>query len=109
MEQETRARRSENRRPELARATLFLGGMYSADSPEEIRTKLSKVAGVVEVLVTNYVETPYGIVQVFYDSHQVTRDEVLARISPPYWATLLEDKDPRREQILLRYTEVYVC
>ena len=83
--------------------------MYCADSPEEIRTKLSTVAGIVEVLVTNYVETLYSIVQVFYDSHKVTRDEVLARIGPPYWATLLEDKDPRREQILLRYTEVYVC
>ena len=57
-----------------------------------------------EVLVTNYVETPYGVAQVFYDSHQVSRDEVLARIGAPYCAILLEDKDPRREQVLLRYS-----
>ena len=109
MEEESRARYSEDHRSDLARAILFLGGMYCPKCPEEIRTRLSKLSGVVEVLVTNYIETSYGVVQVFYDSQQVTRDEVMARIEPPYWATLLEDKDPRREQILLRYTEIYVC
>ena len=52
--------------------------MYCGDYPEEIRKRLSKVEGVLEVLVTNYVETPYGVTQVFYDSHEVSRDEVLA-------------------------------
>ena len=109
MEMETRARHSELDRPDLARAILFLGGMYCPKCPEEIRARLSKINGVVEILVTNYVDTPYGIVQVFYDSHTVSRDEVLARIGPPYYAMLLEDRDPRREQILLRHTEIYVC
>jgi len=57
--------------------------MYCGDCPEENRKRLSKVEGVLEVLVTNYVETPYGVVQVFYDSHQVSRDEVLARVGLP--------------------------
>ncbi len=68
---------------------MFLGGMYGAESPEEIRTLLSIIQGVVEVLATNYVESPYGIVQVFYDSQQIARNETLARIGPPYWAILL--------------------
>lgn len=109
MEEKEKRAHHVNSRAELARAVLFLGGMYCSDCPEEVRTMLSKVKGVVEVLVSNYVETPYGIAQVFYDSHQVTRDEVLAKLGPPYYAILLEDKDPRREQILLRYTEIYVC
>jgi len=105
MEQDERARRSESEKQNLARATPFLGGMYCGDCPEEIRKRLSKLEGVLEVPVTNYVETPYGVAQVFYDSHQVNRDEVLARVGAPYYAILLEEKDPRREQILLRYTE----
>ncbi len=109
MEEETRARHPENSRPDIARATLFLGGMYCPTCPEEIRARLSKINGIVEVLVSSYVETPYGIVHIFYDSNRVTRDEVMARIGPPYYAVLLEDRDPRREQILLRYTETYVC
>lgn len=109
MEEETHAHRSENSRPELAKAVLFPGGMYCSECPKEIGTKLSIVDGVVEVLVTNYVETSYGIAQIVYDSRQVTRDEVIAKLGPPYYATLLEDKNPRREQILLRYTETYVC
>ena len=109
METVARARHPETHRPDLARAIFFLGGMYGHNSPEEVRARLLKVAGVVEVLATNYVETLYGIVQVFYDSRQVSRDEVFARVGPPYYAILLEDKDPRREQILLRHTEVYVC
>lgn len=109
MEEQARARHTGTSRPDLARATILLGGMYCQDCPETVRTRLSKIDGVIEVLVTNYVETPYGIVQVFYDSHEVARDEVLAKLGPPYYAILLEDKDPRREQILLRYTEIYVC
>ncbi len=63
----------------------------------------------VEVLVTDYIETPYGVAQIFYDSKQVGRDEILARLDSPYWATLIEDRDPNREQMLRRYTEIYVC
>jgi copper chaperone CopZ len=88
---------------------MFLGGMYCSDCPETVRSRLSKIDGVVEVLVTNYIETAYGVVQIFYDSNRVSRDEVLAKLGPPYYAILLEDRDPRREQILLRYTEIYVC
>ena len=109
VEKGTRARQGENIRQELARATLFLGGMYCPECTAEIRNRLSNVEGVVEVLVTNYVETPYGIAQVFYDSKQVSRDQVLAKLDSPYWATLIEDKDPKREQLLQRYTEIYVC
>ncbi len=109
MEARTRARRHEALRPELARATLFLGGMDSPDCPANIRTRLSQVKGVVEVLVTDYIETPYGVAQIFYDSKQVGRDEILARLDSPYWATLIEDRDPNREQMLRRYTEIYVC
>ncbi len=109
MEARTRARRREALRPELARATLFLGGMDSPDCPANIRTRLSEVKGVVEVLVTDYIETPYGVAQIFYDSKQVGRDEILARLDSPYWATLIEDRDPNREQMLRRYTEIYVC
>ncbi len=109
MEARTRARQGENVRQELARATLFLGGMYCPECTAEIRNRLSKVEGVVEVLVTNYVATPYGIAQVFYDSKHVSRDQVLAKLGSPYWATLIEDKDPQREQLLQRYTEIYVC
>ena len=83
--------------------------MYCPDCPETIRTRLSKARGVVEVLVTNYIQTPYGVAQIFYDSTQVSRDEVLAKLGQHYWATLIEDKDPIREQVLLRYTEIYVC
>lgn len=109
MEAVTRARQTQPRHAELARATLFLGGMYCQDCPAAIRTRLSKAKGVVEVLVTNYVEAPYGVAQVFYDSSQVSRDELLARLGSPYWATLIEDKDPKREQLLQKYTEIYVC
>jgi copper chaperone CopZ len=83
--------------------------MYCPECTGTIRDRLSKVEGVVEVLVTNYVETPYGIAQVFYDSKQVSRDQMLANLESPYWATLIEDKDPKREQLLQRYTEIYVC
>jgi copper chaperone CopZ len=109
VETRTRARHLEDVRQELARATLFLGGMYCSKCTEEIRNRLAKVGGVVEVLVTNYVETPYGIAQVFYDSKQVSPDQVLAKLGSPYWATLIEDKDPKRERLLQRYTEIYVC
>ncbi len=81
-----------------------MGGMYSPECTAEIRTRLSKVEGVVEVLVTNYVETAYGIAQVFYDSKEVTPDQVIAKLGSPYWATLIEDKDPTREQLLQRHT-----
>jgi len=83
--------------------------MDSPDCPANIRTRLSEVKGVVEVLVTDYIETPYGVAQIFYDSKQVGRDEILARLDSPYWATLIEDRDPNREQMLRRYTEIYVC
>jgi len=83
--------------------------MDSPDCPANIRTRLSQVKGVVEVLVTDYIETPYGVAQIFYDSKQVGRDEILARLDSPYWATLIEDRDPNREQMLRRYTEIYVC
>ncbi len=109
MEEHARAPRTGNTRSELARATLFVGGMYCPKCTDIIRDSLSRVRGVIEVLATNYVEAPYGIVQVFYDSRQVTTDEVLARIGTPYWATLIEDKDPKREKTLQRYTEIYVC
>jgi len=83
--------------------------MDSPDCPVDIRNRLSQVRGVVEVLVTNYIETPYGVAHVLYDSKQVGRDEILARLSSPYWATLIEDRDPNREKMLQRYTEIYVC
>ncbi len=83
--------------------------MYCTKCTDVIRDSLSQVRGVIEVLVTNYVEAPYGIVQVFYEPRQVTRDEFLAHLRPPYWATLIEDKDPQRERTLQRYTEIYVC
>ena len=109
MEQKSRARHGEGNPSELARAILFLGGLYCPDCPAEIRSRLSKVKGVVEVIVSNYIETPYGLAQVFYDSKEVSRDEVLSKLGVPYWATLIEDKDPKREQVLQRYTEIYVC
>jgi copper chaperone CopZ len=108
VEAKTRARQTQHH-SDLARATLFIGGMYCPDCPATIRTSLSNLKGVVEVLVTNYVETPYGVAQIFYDSAQVSRDEILTKITSPYWATLIEDKDPKREQILQRYTDIYVC
>ncbi|OLD02237.1 hypothetical protein AUG19_07620 [archaeon 13_1_20CM_2_54_9] len=109
VEEQARARQAGSTRSEMARATIFVGGMYCAKCSDAIRDSLSRVRGVVEVLVTNYVESPYGIVQVFYDSRQVRTDEFLAHLRTPYWATLIEDRDPKREQTLQRYTEIYVC
>ncbi len=109
MEEQARDRQTGSSRSELAKATLFVGGMYCPKCTDTIRDSLSRVKGVIEVLVTNYVEAPYGIVQVFYDSRHVTSDEFLAHLRTPYWATLIEDKDPKREKTLQRYTEIYVC
>ena len=84
MEELARARRGESSRSELARATFLVGGMYCAKCPDTIRDRLSRVGGVIEVLVTNYVEASYGTVQVFYDSGQVTLDDFLTHLGTPY-------------------------
>ncbi len=110
MEQETRARHSESEdgRVDLTRAIIFLAGMYCklpGGGPDKALENNLCGGDLGDELCRN----PYGMVQVFYDSRHVTRDEVLVKIGPPYYAILLEDEDPRREQILLRHTGTYVC